>query len=143
MLIYDDVYEWEGFGGLLQLGRGKCRLRIFDQQSDKNQGVAYMRPVIVVVNDVAGSPMSVRSCSSHIATRVSAEFEIDPHRMLFVEYYPQSQYGQQEEHTIPERLDAVEFIWHDDKAMHPKWRTLKPPMLETVRELIHPAKSSF
>ena len=30
MLIYDDIYSWEGWGGMLRLASGKCRLRIFD-----------------------------------------------------------------------------------------------------------------
>jgi hypothetical protein len=54
--------------------------------------------------------------------------------MLFVEYYPSVTYGQKNNHQIPERYDALEFVWHGDKAMHPKWRTLKPPMLDMVKE---------
>ena len=37
---------------------------------------------------------------------------------------------------IPERIEAVEFEWHDGKAINPKWRPLNPAMLELVRELL-------
>jgi hypothetical protein len=42
-------------------------------------------------------------------------------------------YGANDEYHIPERYDAVDFVWHGDKAMHPKWRTLKPPLLDIVK----------
>ena len=92
--------------------------------------------MIVIVSDVVGSPMSVRSCSGHIATSITSEFNIKPHRMLFIEYYPQIVYGQHREHTIAEKYDLVEFTWHRDKAIEPKWRTLKSPLLDMVKEMV-------
>jgi hypothetical protein len=38
-------------------------------------------------------------------------------------------------YVIPEKFDAVEFIWHEGKAIQPKWRTLKPPLLDEIRNL--------
>jgi hypothetical protein len=134
MLIHDDIFSWEGFGGKLRLGNGKCRLRIFDLTKREKKDLAYLRPIIVVVSDIQESRISVKSCAGHIATSVTQAFNIDPHRMLFVEYYPSVTYGQKNDHQIPERYDALEFVWHGDKAMHPKWRTLKPPMLDMVKE---------
>lgn len=139
MLIYDDTFAWEGFGGKLRLGSGKCRLRIFDLKKDARKGLAHLRPFIVVASDIPESRMSVRSCVSHLATRVAEVFGIDPSRMLFVEYYPASTYGPAGENIIPEHFDAVEFVWHGDKAMHAKWRPLQPPLLETVRGLMRSA----
>jgi hypothetical protein len=136
MLIHDDIFTWEGFGGVLRLGSGQCRLRIFDLRKGKVKGLAHLKPYVVVAADVPESRMSVRSCVSHIATRVSAVFNISPQRMVFVEYYPPSRYGPQNENLIAERYDMVDFVWHGDKAMHPKWRPLKDPLLQTVRELM-------
>jgi len=31
---------------------------------------------------------------------------------------------------------VAELQWHDDKALFPTWRPLKPPLLDTVRALI-------
>lgn len=136
MLIYDDIYPWEGWGGKLRLASGKCRLRIFDLKKRNQEGLAHLRPIIVIVSDVAGSPMSVRSCSGHIATNIARKFNIKPHRMLFLEYYPQTVYGQHQQHTIAEKYDVVEFKWHDDKAIEPKWRTLKPPLRDMITKLV-------
>ncbi len=55
MLTYDNVYSWDGWGGKLRLGNGKCRLRIFDLRKDqKAHGVSFLKPVIVVITDVRG-----------------------------------------------------------------------------------------
>ena len=136
MLIYDNIYTWEGWGGALRLGSGKCRLRIYDLEKSDSGSLTHLRPLIVLVSDVPESNMSVRSCAGHIATGVTKAFNIDPQRMLFVEYYPPTVYGEHKEHIISERYDAVEFIWHDDKAIQPKWRDLKPPMLDIVKQLV-------
>jgi hypothetical protein len=136
MLIHDDIYNWEGWGGQLRLASGKCRLRIFDLKRGNQKGLAHLRPMIVVVSDVPGSRMSVRSCSGHIATSVAREFKINPHRMLFIEYYPETVYGEHKEHVIPEKYDVVDFNWHEDKAIEPKWRTIKPPLLDVIKALV-------
>ena len=142
MLIYDEIYSWEGFGGILRLASGKCRLRIFDLKRGDSQGLAHLRPIIIIASDVAGSRMSVRSCCGHIATGVAGEFNIKPDRMMFIEYYPPTVYGEQQNHVIAEKYDLVDFKWHGDKAIQPKWRALKPPMLEVVRELVARAAHS-
>jgi hypothetical protein len=136
MLIYDDIYAWSGWGGKLKLGSGKCRLRIYDLKKGNNRGLMHLRPIIVVVSDVKDSNISVRSCSGHIATLVTKAFNIDPLRMLWVEYYPEHKYGAGDTHFIPEKLDAVEFSWHGDKAIQPKYRPLMPPLLDEIKKLI-------
>ncbi|MGD2012821.1 MAG: hypothetical protein PVI42_07350 [Desulfobacterales bacterium] len=136
MLIYDDIYSWEGWGGKLRLASGKCRLRVFDLKKGNKKGLTHLKPMIVIVSDVDGSPMSVRSCSGHIATSIARQFKIKPNQMLFIEYYPQTVYGQQREHKILEKYDLVEFSWHQGKAIEPKWRTLKSPLLDMVEELV-------
>jgi hypothetical protein len=136
MLVYDDLYHWEGWGGRLRLASGTCRLRIFDLKKGNQQGLAHLKPMIVIVSDVPDSRMSVRSCTGHIATCVAREFNIQPHRMLFIEYYPETVYGEHQEHAIPEKCDLVNFTWHGDRAIEPKWRTLKPPLLDVVKALV-------
>lgn len=136
MLIHDDIFSWSGWGGKLKLGSGKCRLRIFDLKKSESEEPTPIRHIIVLVSDVPESKMSARSCSSHVATSVAKEFNIDPHRMLWVEYYPSTRYGINDEHVIPERFEAVEFNWHGDKALSPKWRELKPPLLDQIRKLV-------
>jgi hypothetical protein len=136
MIIYDDIFAWEGWGGQLRLASGKCQLRIYDLEKAKAKGLSHLRPIIVVVSDIAESPMSVRSCTGHIATNVTQQFNIDPERMLFIEYYPETAYGQRNKHVIPEKYDVVEFTWHEGRAIEPKWRTLKPPLLDVIKEIV-------
>jgi hypothetical protein len=140
MLFHDGVYAWKGFGGLLGLAAGRCRLRIFDLLGGRDK-VRPIKPMVVVVSDLPGHDshmknVSVRSCTSHIATCVCRDFNIHPHRMLYAEYYPATTYGDRNQHHIPARLDGVDFQWHDGKALHPQWRSLKPPLFDEVMELI-------
>jgi len=55
---------------------------------------------------------------------------------MFIEYYPQTEYGEKREHIIEEKYDVVEFNWHEEKAIEPKWRTLKPPLLDVIKEMV-------
>ena len=139
MLIYSDIYTWEGWGGRLRLGRGKCRLYIFDLSKGDTPNLAYMRPFIVIVSDVPESSLSVRSCAGHIATKVVADFHINPQRMMYIEYYSATEYGKKGLYTIPARYDTVSFSWFQDKAVTPTWRTLPLKMRNNVRSLIYEA----
>jgi len=135
MLVYDDIYPWEGWGGALRLGRGKCRLRIFDLRKETGKAI-FLRPFIVVVTDVPESKTSIRNFSAHIATSVTREFKLDPRRVLWVEYYPAVIYGAEGDKMIPERYDAVEFTWQKDRALHPVWRTLQVSLRDLVKTLL-------
>ena len=141
MLIHDDTYSWEGFGGIFDLASGRCRLRIFDLSREGKTNVMQIKPIVVVVSDLPGNnpnlkQVSVRSCTSHIATCVTRDFNIDPNRMVYLEYQPTTTYGDKNQRQIPAKFDVVDFEWHDEKAMHPQWRELGSPLLDTIRDLI-------
>ncbi len=141
MVIYDDIFEWEGWGGKLKLAHGRCRLRIFDLNQGATSGVVHIRPIVVVASDLPRDTMmmgevSVRSASSHIATVVCRRFEIDPARMQFVEYTPAETYGRQGEYVIQACFDAVAFTWKDNLALFPKSQPLDPPLREIVQDLV-------
>lgn len=139
MLIYHDIYRWKGWGGKLQLASGRCRLLVFDLKKEETPGLAHLRPMVVVVSDLPKekmSDLSIRSCAGHIATCVARDFGIEPGRMLFVEHYPEVVFGGENRHSLPEHYDAVEFQWRGDLALHPSWRTLRPPLLDLVRGLV-------
>ncbi len=141
MIIHDDIFKWKGWGGKLKLAGGRCRLKILNIAKDNRTGVAYLKPFVVIASDLPGDAatlkkVTVRSCASHIATCVAREFNIDPSRMVFVEYYPQKTYGEDNEHVISERFDTVDFEWHGDMALFPSWRPVKPPLLDTLKEIL-------
>ncbi len=134
MLTYDDTYHWKGWGGRMKLGSGRCKLRIFDLSKGSAKGVAHLRPIIVVVSDIPGGRMTIRSCAGHIATNVTKDFSIKPNRMVWIEHYPEKIYGIHGKHLIPEKFETVDFVWHEDKAIKPKWRPLNPNMRDIVKE---------
>lgn len=136
MVVYDDIYRWKGWGGKLGLASGSCRLRIFDLKMEGQKGLIIIRPIIIIVSDIPNNTMSVRSCAAHIATMVVKEFNIDPQRMIWIEYYPQSEYGKRVIRTIQERFDSVEFTWKGDKAINPRWRPLGLPLIEEVKRIM-------
>ncbi len=136
MLIHDDIFSWNGWGGTLNLASGKCRLRIYEQKKKGTQSLMHLKSIVAVVSDIPNTKMSVKSCTSHVATKVAEEFNIDPQRLLWVEYYPESTYGVADERIIPERLEAVEFTWYEGKAVKPKWRELEPPLREEIKKLV-------
>lgn len=144
MLIYDNVFRWDGWGGVFKLASGECHLRIFDLNRQQNKNLTLLKPMIVMVSELANDApnlkqVSIRSCAGHIATNVTQQFQIDPDRMIFVEYYPRQTYGKNQEHTILERFDMVDFQWHSGKALHPKWRPLAPALAQTLSDFIrHP-----
>ncbi len=140
MLIYNDIFSWKGFGGKLRLGSGKCRLRIFDLTKKTKEGLAHLRPIIVIVSDVPASGMSIRSCAGHIATTIADQFNIKTSRIFYVEFYPEIEYGEENKKKIPERYEAVNFTWQDSKALNAKWSILRPPMLDSIKTLINGIK---
>ena len=143
MLIYDDIYSWRGWGGKLQLASGKCRLRIYDLKRGGARRAAPLRPTIIVVSDVPESRMSVRSCAGGVATSVSRDFGIDPQRMMYIEYYPESVYGERGDQVISERYEAVDFNWTEGGAIQPRWRVLRGPLLESLKKIVSGPGSSF
>ncbi len=136
ILIYDDIFTWDGWGGRLRLGSGRCRMRIFNLTKGDTRGLTFLKPVIVIITDVPDSRMTIRSCTSHIATVAVSSFKLDRQRMLWVEYYPRVTYGEKNHLVIPERFEQVEFTWHEDSAIKPVWKPVRSPLLETVKALV-------
>ena len=138
MLLYNGLYHWKGWGGKLQLASGKCKMRIYDLTKGKQDGVVLLKPIVVVLKDEPRekiTDMTVKSCASHIATLVTKQFSIDHERMLWVEYYPQVTYGKDNTNVICEKYEVVEFTWHENKAVNPKWRLLEPSLADMVKDL--------
>ncbi|MFH1983862.1 MAG: hypothetical protein ABIL58_18635 [Pseudomonadota bacterium] len=133
--LYDGIFEWEGYGGAFKLASGKCYLKVYDLTRGSQSPVAVLKPVIVLAMDMPDSPMSVRSCIGHIATRVVTDHGISPARTLFVEYYPAIHYGEHGERHIARRFEAVDFEWHGYRALFPKWRTVPLPLLTVIAPL--------
>lgn len=134
MLIYNDTFFWEGFGGKLKLGSGECVLRIIDRRkTEEGADLVFVRPYIIVVSDNSSQALSVKSCAGHIATIVTQKFNIAPNRMYYVEYYEKTEYGGHPIKVIPEKFETVEFDWFDGKAINPRWRSVDPSIIHVIR----------
>ncbi|SRR6056297_252496 len=136
MVVYNDIFEWEGLGKSFGLASGRVRLRIFDLSSEDSDKMVCLRPIIVVVSDLPEEKVTVRGWAGPLASFVVNRFNINKNRMLWIEHYPAVQYGQKKIKHIPETYEIVDFTWKGDKAVLPRWRTLKPPLLDVVRELV-------
>jgi len=143
-ILYNQIFQWDGFGGLLKLASGRCFLRLVElHQTD----TTVIKPYVAITEDLPADAaqdlppdapqkknhLSMRSCCAHIATRVTQKFKINPKRMRWLEYYPESIYGFHQEKRIPEQYEEVTFTWEDEKAFHPSFRVLKPPVLDQVK----------
>ena len=111
--------------------------RIFNLENEPAEKIIHLRPIIVVVSDVPGEALTVKGWAGPLASFISKEFNINRHRMLWIEYYPPVLYGNRNKKYIPEKFEVVEFAWKDGTAVHPQWRLLQPPLLNVVRDLVH------
>jgi hypothetical protein len=137
MVIYNDLFNWEGLSKKFGLAVGKIRLRIFDLNAGGKSEVLHLRPIIVVVSDVPGEKISVKGWAGPLAGHITRKFNIHCKRMVWVEYYPAVEYGQQQAKHIREKFEEVEFDWVAGQAVRPRWRNLSPPLLDRVRELVY------
>jgi len=143
LVVYDDIFEWEGWGGRLKLAKGRCQLKIYDLNRSDHKAILHLRPIVVVASDLPREGMmkgevSVRSAAGHIATVVSRKFNIDPQRMQFVEYTPCETYGKNNEYVIAAAYDAVEFTWQDGLALFPRMKSIDEALISILREWVEP-----
>lgn len=136
-IIYDGIHEWQGWGGALRLGSGKCRLRLLTLKGNTAKGLIPLKSTVAIVSDLPESRLSVRACPAHIVASIAEKFHIDVRRIMYVEYYPGSSYGRpHQEHTLPARFDVAEFIWHKNNTPQVKWHSLKADVLEVVKKYV-------
>ena len=146
MVVFDDIFEWEGWGGHLKLAKGRCHLRIYDLNRIEDTEVLHLRPMVVVASDLPRKGMqkgeiSVRSAAGHIATVVCRKFQIDPHRMQFVEFTPRETYGKHNEYVIEAGYDAVEFTWQDGLALFPRIKPLTGALKIWLQQILENASA--
>ncbi len=136
-IIYDGMHEWEGWGGAFRLGSGKCQLRLLTLKSNAAKGLISLKSTVALVSDLPESRLSVRACPAHIVTSIAEKFDIDVRRIMYVEYYPESNYGPpHQERTLPARYEVAEFTWHTNSAPQVKWHSLKADVLKVVEKYV-------
>ncbi|ETR69996.1 MAG: hypothetical protein OMM_09144 [Candidatus Magnetoglobus multicellularis str. Araruama] len=122
----------------MKLASGSCILRVV---KCRKKDITIAKPYIIITEDTLDdsaepkNKLSIRSCCAHIATCVTQQFSIDPKRMFWLEYYPESIYGINSEKVIPEQYEVVTFTWDANKAFHPSFRVLKSPVWDQVKTI--------
>ncbi|GEM_PF-179128 len=86
-ILYDGIYEWDGQS---RNGKkpfcwwpGSYRIRIVDITSD-NPDVLYLKSEAVICKN-AGTGTSIKNCVHNFAKTISAEFNLEIEKVLWVE----------------------------------------------------------
>lgn len=137
MRIFDDIFEWDGWGGVMRLGSGKCHLQIYDLQKAESSGLTHLKPIILLLRDLPKkriNDMSVRSSIGNIVTLAMQRFDLDCHRTQVVHYSPGCVYGPENDRVIEEKFEVVEFSWDQQRALNPHWRPLTGPLRDWLKD---------
>jgi hypothetical protein len=112
---FEGVYRWKG-NGTSGSWESSCRLRIFDGP----------KPLaIVVVSDIPRAEgTSITNCAEFLATKVVAEFGVNPLTTVWAEHYPHP--GGQETY------DEVVFDWDKGRASSPRWKPLEKKYIDMI-----------
>jgi hypothetical protein len=62
---------------------------------------------------------------------------------MYLEYYPESVYGERQDHLIAEKYEAVDFNWTEGGAIQPKWRVLQDPLLASIKKIVSEPDASL
>ena len=138
--LYNGPFEWENDAPGIHHQRWQCHLHVFNLDQVPELDFKLIRPIAVVAtmiseNDQPGNT-SIRSFAHHIATKACADFDLDPTRILFVEYVAPREFGRVERRHLPARFFAGDFRWHNGRAMYPHWQELEDPLKTTIQQLL-------
>jgi hypothetical protein len=82
---------------------------------------------IVIVTELPNNPgRSVTNAATELATKIVADFALDPALTTFVEHYTHGSYRQSDSREPWETYDAIIFTWQGMQATQPEWRRLQP-----------------
>ncbi|MBU1169875.1 MAG: hypothetical protein KKD44_09975 [Proteobacteria bacterium] len=110
MLIYDDIYTWEGPAhGDQALWIMTCHLWIIDL-SLSHPEIVFIRPTIVVASDISDGPRR-KICAETLGRQIYLDFHLDIRRTLWVEYDPSLPAKMTVAYMKPRYHDGQEMIY--------------------------------
>jgi hypothetical protein len=124
---YSDLYHYESFA-TMHMGRFNeahpipsiCHLRLL--QGEDSHAVA-------ILTERADNPgKSVTNAATEVASRIVADFGLDPTITTFIEHYTQESYSLQDG-ELWETYDLMTFTWSEKVATMVEWRRLQPQEL--------------
>mgnify|MGYP000887703752 FL=1 len=130
MLIYDDIYTWEGPHDRRDhvLWLISCHLRIIDLTLSY-PGISFLKPKIVVASDVTEGPKR-KICAETLGRQIYKAFNLDMKRTLWAEYDPFLPNRIMAAHMKPRYHDGSELIYSIS------WRSLQSAERELIRRFI-------
>ncbi len=130
MLIYDNIYTWEGPHDRHDdiLWMISCRLWIIDL-SLGHPDVTFLRPKIVVASDVNEGPKR-KICAETLGRQIYKAFKLDMKRTLWAEYDPFLPNRIMAAHLKPRYHDGNELIYSIS------WRKLQPAERDLIKRFI-------
>lgn len=128
-IIFDDRYEWSG----KKTGRrnpvnwwgGACHLKILDLAAGKS-GVPMIKPIVIIIKDTSEGSSS-KICAPELVKYVCRDFQLDIHKLLWIEYNPVPEPGFE-----VARFQPVAEI-SDETLYTVNWRPIRPNELEMIK----------
>lgn len=129
MLIFDDIYTWEGPEvSDHSLWIMSCHLWIIDL-SLSQPGVEHLKPKIVVAWDQSEGPKR-HICAEILGRQIYQDFQLDIKRTLWVEFDP----------SLPSKVAVAELKpkYHDGNEMiyAISWRKLMKNERDIIRRFV-------
>lgn len=110
MLIYNDIFTWEGpKTDNKNLWLKSCHLWVIDLSSPDNN-VEYLKPVIIVAMDKSDGPKR-KICAETLGKQIFSDFNLDMKRTLWVEYDPDTTNKIMAANFKPKYHDGSELIY--------------------------------
>lgn len=106
--LIDRTFTWQGTNHRWKQQLLWCRVRIFRPHPEVQ--------VVIVSEPQSSTGFSISVYAELLATAITAQFDLDPTLLLWIEHYP----GGMPEYP-DEEFDAVRFQWLGRKAWRPRW----------------------
>lgn len=75
----DEIFKWQGFANGFGKWESKCRLRLYEHEG---------LDVVVATEIPENEGTSITNCAENLMGLVSAEFDMDMQKMVWIEHYP-------------------------------------------------------
>ncbi len=108
--MVDTIFNYKGSNNR----DAKCRIQIFEQVG---------RIVIVATELADNSGYSITNAAEQIVAEVCRKFNIDPEKLIWVEYYPPKK-------STASRCELVQFNWDGQYFSRPRWASLSKQEIE-------------
>ena len=134
MPTYDSIYNYRIPGHNID---SQCRLIVPSLDSTPVISETIRHGIKVIVSELPDNPgMSICNVFKFLAHKICLEFEIDPHRLIYLEHWGKwsAERGGYDRET--EEYSLVEFQVKDYRLYQPNWRYLLPADVNLLQQFL-------